>query len=191
MTNPSPRAAGLSPTLRQLMIGVLAAAPLVAGSGWLFRRGFLGETGDVVWLNVALIAASWPVPVWAALLLLLDRPGPIRGWTIARALAGWGLVAAAPFLLVDLASLATSGRATIVFPLLPILGLVCLWSSARSLRSVRPGRCPRCGRGGIIAVAATFEGRTIRRDRGWCAGCGAGYGRVKRGEWGACDAGSS
>jgi hypothetical protein len=179
----TPRAAGLSPTLRQLMILVLAVAALCAALASSYRRGFLGTTQDMVCLNLAFIVGIWPVPWLMLLLFLFDRRGPVRIWYISSLMAGGGFLTAAAFLLADPASYVLSGRFTLVFPLLPITGVVCLLCTIFAMRSVRPGRCLFCGRRSVISVATRFEPPRIRHDTGWCATCGAGYEREKMGDW--------
>src|ERR1700716_999150 len=97
----TPRAAGLSPTLRHLMIFVLGVATLLAALVSSKRNQLLGDKPDLVCLNVAFFVATWPVPWMMILLFLLDRRGPIRNWYIARCMASWGLVAGISFLLAD------------------------------------------------------------------------------------------
>jgi hypothetical protein len=183
----TPRAAGLSPTLRHLMIFVLCVATLLAVFVSLMKNQLLGDKPDLVCLNVALLVASYPVPWMMILLFLLDRRGPIRNWYIARCMASWGLVAGIAFLLADPVSWVLCGRLTIVFPIHPITGLVCLAGLPNSLRSVQPGRCLRCGQKSVISVATRFE-RKISNDTGWCASCGAAYQRENLGKWMPSDA---
>ena len=179
----TPRAAGLSPTLRQLMILVLAVATICAVLVRSYRDGFLGNSPDMVCLNLAFMVGIWPVPWLMLLLFLFDRRGPVRNWYIGYLMAGGGFLTAAAFLMADPASWALSGRFTVVFPLLPITGVICLVSSIFAMRSVRPGRCVSCGRKSVISVATRFDSPRVRHDTGWCATCGAGYEREKMGEW--------
>ena len=178
-----PRAAGLSPTLRQLMILVLAVATMCAALASSYRNGFLGTTPDIVCLNLAFIIGALAMPWLMLLLFLFDRRGPVRNWFIGYLMAAGGYLTAAAFLLADPASYALSGRFTLVFPLLPITGVVCLVATIFAMRCVRPGRCLSCGGKSVIGVATRFEPPRIRHDTGWCATCGARYEREKMGEW--------
>ena len=171
----TPRTAGLSPTLRQMMILVLAVATLCAALVSSYRNGFLGSTPDMVCLNLAFIIGALAVPWLMLLLFLFDRRGPIRNWYIGYLMAGGGFLTAAAFLMADPASWALSGRFTLVFPLLPITGVVCLVATIFVMRSVRPGLCLSCGRKSVIAVSTKFSPTRVRHDTGWCATCGAGY----------------
>jgi hypothetical protein len=179
----TPRAAGLSPTLRQMMILVLAFATLCGAVGSSNRNGFLGDKPDVVCLNLAFLIGVLSVPWLMTLLFLFDRRGAIRTWYLSSLMAGGGFLTAAAFLLVDLVSWTLCGRKTLVFPLLPITGAVCFISTIFATRSVRPGRCLSCGRRSVIGVATKIGPFRDRHDTGWCATCGAGYERENMGEW--------
>jgi hypothetical protein len=169
------------------MILILGVATLLAAFVSLMKNQLLGDKPDLVCLNVAFFVASWPVPWMIILLFLLDRRGPIRNWYIARCLASWGLVAGIACLSADPVSWVLCGRPTIVFPILLVTGLVCLWALPNSLRSVQPGRCLRCRQKSVIAVATRIE-RKITSDTGWCASCGAAYQRENLGKWMPSDA---
>jgi hypothetical protein len=179
----TPRAAGLCPTLRQLMILVLAVATLCAALISSYRNGFLGNKPDIVCLNLAFVIGVWAVPWLMFLLFMFDRRGHVRNWYIGQLMAGGGLLTAAAFLMVDPVSWALTGRKTLVFPLLPITGAVCLISTMFAMRAVRPGRCLFCGRRSVIGVASRFGPTRIRHDTGWCVTCGADYERENMGEW--------
>jgi len=183
MQTRTPRTAGLSPTIRQLMILVLCVGMHLAAFTALLRDGFLGATPDQICGNAALFFAGWPVLWMIVLLFFLDQRGPIRSWYIARCFASWGLVAVPPLLLADPVSWVLCGRLTMGFPILAIAGLVCLVALPSSLRSVQPGRCVHCGRKSIIVVVTKLDTRMIRHDVGWCASCGADYEREKLGQW--------
>ena len=163
---PTPRAAGLSPTLRQLMILVLAAATICAGLDSSYRYGLLGTTPDMVCLNLAFMLGVWPIPWLILLFFLFDRPGPVRNWYLSSLMAGGGFLTAAAFLMADPASYAVSSRTTLVFPLLPITGIFILVATIFGIRSVRPGKCLSCGRKSVISVATRFEPPRIRHDTG-------------------------
>jgi hypothetical protein len=180
---PTPRAAGLSPTLRQLMILVLAVATLCAALVSSYRNGLLGDKPDIVCLNLAFVIGVLSVPWLMILLFLFDRRGPIRNWYISQLMSGGGLLTAATFLMADPASWELCGRKTLVFPLLPITGAVCLISTIFAMRSARSGRCLSCGRRSVIGVATKIGPTKIRNDSGWCATCGAQYERENMGEW--------
>ena len=179
----TPLPPGPSPTLRQMMILVLAVATICAALVSSYRHGFLGTTPDMVCLNLAFMLGVWPIPWLILLFFLFDRRGPVRNWYLSSLMAGGGFLTAAAFLMADPASYAVSGRFTLVFPLLPITGIICLVATIFGMRSVRPGRCLSCGRRSVISVDTRFEPPRIRHDTGWCATCGAGYERENMGEW--------
>lgn len=183
MHSPTPRPGGLHPTLRQFMIVVLGIATILAACVHNRNYELLGNRADVVCLNVAFLIAGWPVPWMMILLFLLDRPGPVRNWTVALCLASWGLVAGIAFVTADPLSWALCGRPTIVFPLLPITGLVCLCAAPYSFRPLRPGRCRHCGRRSIIPTATKSATRKVKLMTGWCASCGTEYERKSTEMW--------
>src|SRR4051794_11631716 len=159
---PTTRAAGLSPTLRQMMILVLAVATVCSVLVSSYRNGFLGNTSDMVCLNLAFVIGALAVPWLMFLLFLFDRRGPVRNWLIGYLMASGGFFTAAAFFIADLASWALSRRFTLVFPLLPITGAVCLVATIFAMRSVRPGRCISCGRKSVISVATRFSPNRVR-----------------------------
>ena len=179
----TPSPAGLRPTIRQLMILVLGVAAFLAPLFGLLKAGLLGNRTEDVCLAVALLVATCPGPLLMALLAALDRRGPTRGWYIRRVMAAGSALAGVSMLTVDPICRALTGRTTIVFPMLPVVGVICLWGFAAEWRSTRPGRCPSCGRMSVIAVATRFRPPRVRVDDGWCARCGEVYAREGSGPW--------
>ena len=181
-----PHPIGLKPTLRHMMIVILWAALVLAVLRMLMLGGLFVAPPQIVCLNVATIVAAWPMLILAVLILALDRWGPVRDWYFACCQIAWSALAGAVFLLVDPVCSSLSGQPTVVFPVLPFLGVACLWGGTMQLRAAWPGACPRCGHRTIIATRGRVQGAARGRRnmvRGWCATCGAAYQREGLTAW--------
>lgn len=174
-----PRPSGLRPTLRQLMIFILATALLIAAFRAMWRGGYLGNDTRSTCSGVAIFFAAYPMLLLGVLLLGLDRRGPVRTWYFACCWTGMSFISGASFLISDLASYLVSGQRPLIFPVSPILGVVCLWAGSKQLQAVWPRLCPSCGCRAVMAVA-----RPLRPDQPkgqltgqecWCATCGARF----------------
>ena len=174
-----PRPSGLRPTLRQLMIFILATALLIAAFRAMWRRGYLGYDNRSTCSSVAMFVAIYPMLLLGVLLLALDRRGPVRIWYFACCWTGWSFLGGASFLISDLASYLLSGQWPLIFPMSSILGVVCLWAGSKQLQSAWPRLCPSCGCRAVIAIARQVppdqpKGQLAGQES-WCSICGTRF----------------
>ena len=152
---------GLRPTLRHLMILVVGAAVLSALAAPLRPQMGNGVT-------FFLLLPLGP-PLLATLVLLLDRPGPVKYWLVG--LLGSLFLPACFAALDGLAllwvwsrGLPGPGSPPVRGGLIASLVVANLFGLVELARVVRrlPGRCPECGRRAVLPLAG------LR----WCATCG-------------------
>jgi hypothetical protein len=152
---------GLRPTLRQLMIVVVLVAMLSALAAELLRMKLLGVA--TLLLPVAPLLLSM-------LVLLLDRPGPVKYWLVGLlgslflpALVAWfdGVLltnwTAARALLAG-RGIRGGGLFVLALFVLNAIGVASILRAARR----RPRRCPDCGLRSVLPMGG------LR----WCASCG-------------------
>jgi hypothetical protein len=129
--------------------------------------------------RVFLLLSPW---VLGGLVALFDRPGPVRGWSVACLLFLFYPALAVDLDLTLALDVVRSGWppspwAALVFNLL-IAGPTWLffWRMA-------PARCPECARSTLIPLVR-LSGQSRRlHGTGWCAGCGRLFWRGRRGAW--------
>ena len=101
-------------------------------------------------------------------------------------------VSAAAFALQDPACFALIGRPTQIFPMAPVMAIVCFGCGWMQWRVARPRACPTCRRRAMIPIAHPPRPRSRRPVNdgklGWCTACGATGIREKPGEWSAAPA---
>ena len=102
---------GLRPTLRQMMIVVLWSAILSAGVRKLLDWQILGVRVDFDCVLIPILASSFPLPLLAILIRLLDVKGPVREWYRACCMAATSVVGAILFLAQDAVCFARIGNA--------------------------------------------------------------------------------
>ena len=184
---PLSRQIGLKPTLRQMMIVILWSAFLCAAVRALFKISVLGYRIDFDCMMVPILGAAIPMPLLAILFWVFDRPGPVRGWYCACCMAAMSVLAATLFLLQDPICFTLTGRASLSFPMSPIVAAVCAISGAKHLQALWPKRCSGCGRQAVIAVGRLAQqgpgAVTNTAQHGWCAICGATYEREGLSSW--------
>jgi hypothetical protein len=148
---------GVRLTLRHLMILVLHVALMSAAAVPLARRGAYFPDQ----FQASLILAMAP-GVLAVLVLVLDRPGPVRFW-LAGLIASLTLPAVVTW--ADWLAWAFGAwpRYAWAIVILNALGLATLLRVARRL----PGRCPACGLKSLLPL-----GRRGPKGLRWCASCG-------------------
>lgn len=161
------------------MIFILATALLLAAFRAMWRVGYLGNDTRSTCFGVTTFVATYPMLLLSALLLALDRRGPVRGWYFICCWTGWSFLAGATFLISDLASYLLSGQWPMLFPMSLILGVVCFWGGSKQLQSIWPRRCPSCGCRAVIAIARQVppdqpKGQLTDQEC-WCATCGAKF----------------
>jgi hypothetical protein len=182
---------GLKPTLRQMMIVVLWAALLIAALRALIYWQLLGNSPEMVCLSVPINVGVWPLPLLAILLLLLDRPGRVRGWYCTVCLAAGGFLCGILFMLADPVCYYLTGKTTIMFPMDPIFSFVFFLAGWMQWRPIRPRQCPNCARIAVIPIAVPMNPSSKRMvnlsKHGWCASCGASCEREGKGEWRLAD----
>jgi hypothetical protein len=186
MQRHEPHPIGLKPTLRHMMIVILWAALVLAVFRMLMLGGLFVAPPQIVCLNVVMIVAAWPMLILAILILALDRWGPVRDWYFACCKIAWSALAGVMFLLVDPVCYFLYGQPSLIFPVLPLLGVACLWGGTMQVRAAWPGTCPHCGHRTVIATRGTVQGAARGRRnmiRGWCATCGAAYQREGMKDW--------
>ena len=141
---------GLHPTLRHLMILVVYFALVFALAAPLLRAGEAAQ--------LTLLLPLTP-PLLALLVLMFDRPGPVKYWLVGLIASPTllGFVAWLDFLAV---AMGTHGLDR-VFPLLVLLNVLALSSLVLVFKRL-PKRCPECGKRSMLPLAQ------LR----WCASCG-------------------
>jgi hypothetical protein len=155
-----------------MMIVVLCVALLAAGARVAIRE-YLDSTATAVFLML-------PMPLLAGLLWLLDRPGPVRTWySTTCLLSGFTLGLIVGALIEPVAYIRTSGTTGSLFGF-GLIYLSMLPALGPEWRKYWPRQCPSCGRISVIPVANLGS---PRGERGWCASCGASFGRKAGESW--------
>jgi hypothetical protein len=147
---------GIRPTLRHLMILVLAVAMVSASVAPLVRPG----SSPLEWVVAGLTLAMSPA-LLAVLVFVLDRPGPSKNW-----LAGMIASLTLPALVVCVDGVAWWFDLfhPWIWLLVPInaMGLIVLVRLSRRL----PARCPECRLRSLLPLSKRATGLW------WCASCG-------------------
>ncbi len=182
-----PHPTGLKPTLRQMMIVVLWAALLTAGIRAAIHWQIFGDSPEMACVAVPINLGIWPMPLLAALIWLLDRPGQVRTWYRSVCMIVASFLSGILFSLQDLACYYLTGRPTLTFPMGPIASLVFFWCGWMQWQQATPRRCPSCERKSVIPVARPLRPGSKRMFNtgkcGWCAICGASCERESKEEW--------
>jgi hypothetical protein len=182
-----PHPTGLKPTLRQMMIVVLWAALLTAGTRAAIQWRLLGDRPEFACINVPIHFGIYPMPLMAGLLWVLDRPGRVRTWYRSACMIAAHFQGGILFSLQDPVCYALTGRPTMTFPMGPIMALVGFSCGWMQWQTARPRQCPSCGRNSVIPIAHIVSPRSKRKfntgKHGWCASCGVSCEREGKQEW--------
>ena len=101
----------------------------------------LGFRVDFDYIMIPILAGSFPLPLLAILIRLLDVKGPVREWYRACCMAAMSVVSGILFVGQDAVCLTTRiGQPTLMFPVAPVLGAVCLVAGWFQVRNVWPKR---------------------------------------------------
>lgn len=169
------------------MIIVLWAALLIAGTRAAIRWHLMGDRPEFDSLTIPINDAVYPMPILAALLWTLDRPGRVRDWYLSGCMIAASFLGGILFSLQDPICYALTGRPTIIFPMGPICALAGFWSGWKQWQTARPRRCPSCGARSVVPVAHPIRPGSKRRvksgKQGWCTGCGADCEREGTEDW--------
>jgi len=134
-----------------------------------FEQGILG----------ALLLTPW---ILGALFAVLDRPGPVRNWTVSSLLM---LFSPALAIRHDWIAASQAFRTGSV-PNLGVTVLVNVFffgSYALYWYAMGPAACPGCGRKALIPLMKMWgQARRMQKTR-WCAACGGQYWRRGGGPW--------
>jgi hypothetical protein len=175
-----PQPYGLRPTLRQVMLVVLgctlflAILSLESRKGAFPGQGWVGAFSGSIMLAPGLIALP---------LCFLDRPGPVREWSV-KCWLSLVLVMMTLLSLGELAGFGWTGQGTfmLVFHAL-ILVCGCI-GTVIVYRSLRPAQCSSCGRWAVIPlIDYPVKPEDPRAQPGWCAACGQDYHRKGLATW--------
>jgi hypothetical protein len=179
--------AGLRPTLRQLTIVVLWSAIISAGARALLNWRIIGVQIEFDCILIPLLASSFPLPILAILIRLLDLKGPVREWYRACCMAAASAFSGILYLTQDAICFALTGRNTLMFPISPLLGAFFIVVAVFQIKALWPSRCVVCHCQAVIAVARRHRrGSKPKNDHlnaGSCARCGAEYQRKGTAAW--------
>jgi hypothetical protein len=154
---------GVRPTLRHLMIVVVAVALLSSVAAPMVRHGVNGS--DLAQATSVVIFAP---ALLGLLVFMMDRPGPVKNW-----LAGLLLQFTYPVLVVwsDVLTYWFGQGRRLFWPLV-VLNALAIPSLLRMVNRL-PRRCPQCGLRSLLPL-----GQRASKLQ-WCASCGH---RVPRAE---------
>ena len=182
-----PHPTGLKPTLRQMMIVVLWAALLTAGTRAAIQWRLLGDRPEFACITVPIHSRhlSDAPHGW---LTLGARPSRPRPYLVSLRLHDRGdFQGGILFSLQDPVCYYLTGRPTMTFPMGPIIALVGFSCGWMQWQTARPRQCPSCGRNAVIPIAHLVSPRSKRKfntgKRGWCASCGASCEREGKEGW--------
>ncbi len=168
---------GLRPTIRHQMILVAHFAVLITVVGSLSRSPVLGAT-----LNApvtALLLSPW---ILAILILVLDRPGPLKYWLAPVLLMLFAPLVAVSYDVFVVRELVLYERFPRLVPTLLINGLF-LPAFALFWIKTSPTRCPACGDRSLIPLMHPWGQSKRTVNTRWCASCGSSYWRNRGEDW--------
>lgn len=171
------RLPGLRLTLRHQMIGVAYFALVFTTMG--AARDGAGQLDLFHGMLWSVLLTPWML---GFLVLLLDRPGPLRNWTVSTLFMLFSPALAVAHDWITAATLLDTG--SIPHPVSTLaINVVFLGAFAVYWYYMAPARCPGCGRASLIPLMM-LGGQTRRTVKTrWCAGCGGQYWGAGRGPW--------
>jgi hypothetical protein len=175
-----PQPYGLRPTLRQLMLVVLGCTLFLGLLSMESRKGAIRDEGwlGAFWGSIMLAPGLIALP-----LCFLDRPGPVREWSVKC----WLSLVLVTLTLISLGQLAGFGWTDqgtfrlVLHALILVCGCI---GTVIVYRSLRPARCSSCGRLAVIPlIDSPVKPQDPRAQSGWCAACGQDYRRKGLAPW--------
>jgi hypothetical protein len=122
-------------------------------------------------LNVPLATLMVSFPLLAILVMLLDRPGPVRNWSVRFLFFMiYPAIALNHDIIVVVDYVKTGHRPTLWATLL--LNLVVVACSLRFLRRMVPKVCPGCGKRALLLLMRLGKSDPRTPNTYWCASCG-------------------
>lgn len=171
------RPSGLRPTLRHQMIAIVYFAVIFAIVDAVRKRGIAETLG--VMTACGLLLTPW---ILGVLVMVLDRPGPQRNWTVTSIFM---LFAPGIALYYDSVTVATYWRTGTIYsvPLTLFMNLFFFGSYAIYWKATGPQTCPLCNKWALIPLVR-LSGPTRRTEKTrWCAACGGLLWRLGNGPW--------
>jgi hypothetical protein len=151
--------------------------PLVEGAG-----KFIGDAGMNTRANIALTVLLVSPPLLTLLVMLIERPGPLKNWAVSL------------LFYLFFPALVLNHDCVVAFAYLEgvqpptlwatlLLNAVMLPHSLAFVRKMVPRPCPSCRRRTLVPLLRPLKKEKRTAKTCWCASCGQKYWKDQEGTW--------
>jgi hypothetical protein len=138
--------------------------------------------GQVLGWNVPVATLLVSFPLLAFLVMLLERPGPVKNWAVRLLLFLFYPAFALNHDYVAIVDYVKTGHLPSLWATL-ILNAMIVVCSVNFLRRMVPKVCPSCRRPTLFLLIKLLESEARSSNTFWCASCGKKVWKDKEGTW--------